>query len=218
MLKNQSSFDSSSLMGSKASYLNPAVIDVEELEDVASVTCKSSVSSSEVVRKFSSATSLEDEATCSSTRQTLQWRPPSSAGHRRPRCPQRLLCEILHGSPSEACETGASNLRFLGRIPRDQSTSLSPRASHQGSSSLRVVLQSVVVSSLSLAALDTSRATTGVGARCLRCTSLLGLSTRVVGTASHPPLQARFWPHTGRVIRQTQPRPADGPTRASGHC
>ena len=39
---------------------------------------------------------------------------------------------------------------------------------------------------LSLAALDTSRASTGVGARCLRCTSLLGLSPRVVDTEPQP--------------------------------
>ena len=43
------------------------LLDVEELEGVASVTCVSPLSASEVTRKFSSTTSSEDEATCSST-------------------------------------------------------------------------------------------------------------------------------------------------------
>ena len=51
--------------GVRSELLEHAVIHVEELEGVAAVTRASQVSSSEVLRKFSSIKSLEDEATCS---------------------------------------------------------------------------------------------------------------------------------------------------------
>ena len=65
----------------RGELLEPAVTDVEELEGVASVTCVSPLSSSEVLRKFSSTTSSEDEANCSLTRLSMATsiiRKPSS--------------------------------------------------------------------------------------------------------------------------------------------
>ena len=77
------------------------MIDAEDLEGVASVSCVSPSSSSEVMRKFSSTTSSKDEVTCSSTRLFMA----SSASQCRPRCPQRLLCETLLASSAQLHST-----------------------------------------------------------------------------------------------------------------
>ena len=107
--------------GVNAVLLETAVIDVEDIESVAPVNCVSPVSSSEVMRKFSSTTMRP-----LARRPDPPWRPPSSAAHRRPSCPRRLLCETLQGT-----RASQTKLARLARRPYASSAELHPTNPHR---------------------------------------------------------------------------------------